>query len=94
MIRSVKKEYNMRSRRPDEHPRQIQITGRNVICDTVSDREFLSQAKAIIDDTASAEHLSLDNLYAIRDTCQRYGLGKAQRALKIAIDVRTLPGPT
>lgn len=83
----------MRRNRPDEHPRQIQITGRNIICDTLTDRELLAQAKAIVVNPAAADVVSLENLYAIRDTCQRYALGKAQWALKIAIDIRTLPGP-
>ena len=84
----------MRSPRPDERPLQIQITGRNVLCDTADDRDLLGQAKRIITNPSAANGLSLDTLYVIRDACQRYALGKAQRALKIAIDIRTLPGPS
>ncbi|WP_428305666.1 hypothetical protein [Lacipirellula sp.] len=77
----------------DNHPQHIQITGRHVRCDTMDDRELLAQAKAITADPFAADSLSLANLYAIRDTCQRYALGRAQRASKIAIDTRTPTGP-
>ncbi|BBO35696.1 hypothetical protein PLANPX_5308 [Lacipirellula parvula] len=83
----------MRPMQRNDHPRRIQITGRNVLCDTFDDRELLAQAKAVVLNPATADTLSLENLYVIRDACQRYALGKAQRALKIAIDIRTLPGP-
>jgi hypothetical protein len=81
----------MRSPRPDERPLQIQITGRNVLCETHGDRELLAQAKAIVANASAADAISLDNLYSVRSTCQLYALGKAQRAVKIAIDTRTLP---
>jgi hypothetical protein len=83
----------MRSPRPDERPLQIQITGRNILCDTADDRALLAQAKRIVADPSAAGGLSLESLHVIRDTCQRYALGKAQHALKIAIDIRALPGP-
>lgn len=73
----------------DDHPRQIQITGRNIRCDTAEDRQLLAQAKAIIVDPKSADGLSLERLCLIRDTCQHYALGKAQRAMKIAIDAQS-----
>lgn len=84
---------SMRSPRPDERPLQIQITGRKVLCDTAEDRVLLMQAKRIITDPSAAEGLSLETLHVIRDTCQRYALGKAQRTIKIAIDNRTLSRP-
>ena len=80
----------MRSPRPDERPLQIHITGRNVLCDTADDRDLLSQAERLITAPSAADGLSLDALSVIRDTCQRYALGKAQRAVKMAIDIRTL----
>ncbi|WP_428308488.1 hypothetical protein [Lacipirellula sp.] len=83
----------MRSSGSDERPLQIHITGRNIHCETRDDRDRLSEAKAIIANPEAADVLLLDNLYAIRSACQRYSLGKAQRALKIAIDIRSLPGP-
>jgi hypothetical protein len=83
----------MRPFRRDEQPLQIQITGRNIRCDTFEDRELLAQAKAVAANQASSDYLSLEHLYLIRAACQRYALGKAQRALKIAIDARTIPGP-
>ena len=79
----------MRSPRPDERPLQIQITGRNVLCDTAEDRVLLAQAKRIITDPSAADALSVETLNVIRDTCQRYALGKAQRAVKIALDAKT-----
>ncbi|WP_152100137.1 hypothetical protein [Lacipirellula parvula] len=77
----------------DNHPRHIQITGRHIRCDTIDDRELLAQAKSIAEDPSAAAGISLANLYAIRDTCQRYALGRAQRASKIAIDTRSPTGP-
>lgn len=77
----------------DDHPCQIQITGRNIRCDTAEDRQLFAQAKAIIVDPKSADGLSLERLCLIRDTCQQYALGKAQWAMRIAIDARSAEAP-
>lgn len=70
----------------DNHPRQIQIAGRNVRCDSMEDRGLLVAAKAITEDPTTASGIQLERLYVIRDACQRYSVGKAQRLVKLAID--------
>lgn len=72
----------------DDHPRQIPITGRSICCDTAEDRQLLAHAKAVIVDPKSADRLPLERLHLIRNACQRYALGKAQWAMKMAIDAR------
>jgi hypothetical protein len=70
----------------DNHPRQIQIAGRNIRCASADDRNLLVQANNISKDPTAAIGISLDRLYVIRDACQRYSVGKAQRLVKMAID--------
>ncbi len=68
------------------HPREILIAGRTIRCDSVEDRALLGQAKTITEDPSAAVGIKLDRLYLIRDACQRYSVGKAQRLVKMAID--------
>ncbi len=70
----------------DNHSRQIRLAGRNIRCDSTDDRELLAQAKAISENSTAANGVGLARLYAIRDACQRYSVGKAQRPVKMAID--------
>ncbi|MBL9161673.1 MAG: hypothetical protein JNL18_02905 [Planctomycetaceae bacterium] len=70
----------------DKNSRQIQIAGRNIRCDSEEDRALLSAAKAITEDPSTAGGIKLDRLYVLRDACQRYSVGKAQRLVKMAID--------
>jgi hypothetical protein len=68
-----------------EHPRQIQIAGRRIQCETADDRTLLMQARSIEVDSSSAARISEIQLYLIKDACQRYSLGKHQRIVNNAI---------
>ena len=69
-------------------PLQIQITGRNVVCETPDDRLLLVHAKSICARPEVGEHFSDAKLQQIKLACQRYSLGKAQRIVKLALDSR------
>lgn len=68
-----------------EHPRQIQIAGRRIQCETADDRTLLMQARSIEADPSSAASISEIQLYLIKDACQRHFLGKHQRIVNNAI---------
>ena len=69
-----------------EHPRQLQIAGRNIQCDTADDRTLLMQAGSIEVDPSVAATLSVGRLQLIKDACQRYSVGKHQRLVNQAIE--------
>jgi hypothetical protein len=69
----------------DNHPRHIQIAGRTIRCNSVEDRALLLQAKSIESDPAAADAMGIGRLHSIKDACQRYSAGKAQRLVNLAI---------
>ena len=70
----------------ENHPRQIQIAGRTVRCDSTDDGALLVQAKSVEINPAFAATLTIGRLHLIKDACQKYSLGKHQRLLKLAIE--------
>lgn len=70
----------------ENHPRQIQIAGRNVRCDSTDDRALLMQAKSIEINPVVADALTIGRLHLIKDACQKYSRRKHQRLLKLAIE--------
>ena len=71
---------------PQYHVAKILIDGRTIECSTAEVRRLLLGAKAIGDDPAAAQHLSIGRLMLIKDACQLHSLGKHQRLVKMAID--------
>lgn len=72
--------------RPDQHPRRILIAGRTIRCDSAHDVALLQQARSIEEDPAAADAITIGRLHMIKDACQQYSVGKAQRLVKLAID--------
>jgi len=70
----------------NNHPRQILLSGRNIFCESGEDRALLTEAKALSEATASALDFTVGRLQLIKDACQRYSLGAAQRVVKRAMD--------
>ena len=70
--------------KPD--PLQIQITGRNIVCESADDRLLLVHAKSICENPAVGVHFSDAKLQQIKNACERYSLGRAQRVVKLALD--------
>jgi hypothetical protein len=64
----------------------VKIAGRSIRCDSSEDRALLLLAKSIEVDPGAADAQSIGRLYLVRDVCQRYGVGKSQRLVKMAID--------
>lgn len=67
------------------HPREIRIAGRSILCESAEDRELLHDAKTIEICPADAVGFSVGRLHLIREACQRYSLGKHQRLANLAI---------
>jgi hypothetical protein len=70
----------------NNHPRQILLSGRSIFCESSEDRTLLMEAKALSETPASALDFTVGRLQLIKDACQHYSLGAAQRVVKRAID--------
>jgi hypothetical protein len=70
----------------NNHPRQILLSGRSILCESGEDRTLLMEAKVLADTPASAVDFTIGRLHQVKDACQRYSLGAAQRVVKRAID--------
>jgi hypothetical protein len=69
----------------NNHPRQIIVAGRPVVCESVEDRQLLQEAKLVEVSPADVLDFSVGRLHLIKDACQRYSLGKHQRLVSQAI---------
>ncbi len=70
----------------NNYPRQIFLTGRNILCESTEDRTLLMEAKVLAETPASVLDFTVGRLHLIKDACQRYSLGAAQRVVNRAID--------
>lgn len=73
----------------EPEPLQIHVHGISVRCETPEDRRLLADANTIIEKPSLVQKYSADRLRDIKNVCQKYSLGRAQRLIHLAIEDRS-----